>query len=460
MPRLVLMTWVRSQRRWTRMYKGVRYYVSTRELGTPPTEADSLAAANAWWRDKQAEVDGRPARPEPGTPAAQLALLEAWAGQLLPTGQEQLAALADLMDYYKDRPLPDAVAEAVLGRAEVARLEEGVKALLDGPQAPPGRAVGELVDAWVETEKRRVSGGKLGPSRADMNRICLCHFRDWIGPATPVEQINEVKWLEFYNHLAGQVAKGVWGHTHVDRILGVARRFVRFLWELRLIDLPRNLDSKRLTFASAPRDIEVFGAQELARLYAVVANQSRLHFLLMLNCGMTARDINDLRHDQIDWGEGVVTRKRSKTRAAGGVPVVRYKLWPQTFALLKKHRSNHPEVVLLTSTGRRWIEDRQGDPGYTRSDKVASALRFWMKKAKVQHAPKALRATAASKLGEHPRYKFYAQYFLGQSPRTVADKHYVKPNDVEFFAALAWLEGALGLRPGGRGGARAGRKDG
>jgi hypothetical protein len=56
------------------------------------------------------------------------------------------------------------------------------------------------------------------------------------------------------------------------------------------------------------------------------------------------------------------------------------------------------------------------------------------------------RATAASKLGEHSQYKFYAQYFPGQSPRTVADKHYVRPSDKEFFEALAWLEGALGLK--------------
>jgi hypothetical protein len=29
---------------------------------------------------------------------------------------------------------------------------------------------------------------------------------------------------------------------------------------------------------------------------------------------------------------------------------------------------------------------------------------------------------------------------------TVADKHYVRPSDREFFEALAWLEGALGLK--------------
>jgi hypothetical protein len=65
MPRLVLMTWVPSQRRWTKRYKGTRYYVSTKELGTPPTQADSLQAANEYWRNKQAEIDGYSRRPPP-----------------------------------------------------------------------------------------------------------------------------------------------------------------------------------------------------------------------------------------------------------------------------------------------------------------------------------------------------------------------------------------------------------
>lgn len=51
------MTWIRSQKRWTKMYRGVRYYVSPRQLGTPETRAGSMAAANEWWRRKQEEID-------------------------------------------------------------------------------------------------------------------------------------------------------------------------------------------------------------------------------------------------------------------------------------------------------------------------------------------------------------------------------------------------------------------
>jgi hypothetical protein len=72
--------------------------------------------------------------------------------------------------------------------------------------------------------------------------------------------------------------------------------------------------------------------------------------------------------------------------------------------------------VLLTTSGKRWIEEGNADGTYHRSDKVASNFKYWMERARVKKPPKALRATGASKLGEHPQYKFYTTYFLGPSP--------------------------------------------
>ena len=137
MPRLVLMTWVASQRRWTKMFKGLRYYISPKELGTPPTQADSLDAANEWWRNKQAEIDGYNRQPAPGSPAAVGALLQAWAGGPLETPEDAAAALADMMAHFANKPLPPEVAAAMLGPEKVAQLEPGVEAILTGPAPPP-----------------------------------------------------------------------------------------------------------------------------------------------------------------------------------------------------------------------------------------------------------------------------------------------------------------------------------
>src|SRR5690348_386414 len=57
MPTPELMTWIPSQRRWTKMYLGRRFYISARQLGTAETKEASLHAANQWWRDKQADLD-------------------------------------------------------------------------------------------------------------------------------------------------------------------------------------------------------------------------------------------------------------------------------------------------------------------------------------------------------------------------------------------------------------------
>jgi integrase len=198
-----------------------------------------------------------------------------------------------------------------------------------------------------------------------------------------------------------------------------------------------------MTFTLHPKEVEVYTAQEVRAVWQVVKNQSRLHFLLMLNCGMLAKDINDLRQDEVDWDRATLTRKRSKTKKHQDVPTVTYKLWPETFQELKTWRSADPEIVLLTTSGGRWIVGHQREDSYHRSDCIRSAMRVYLKLAKVNRPLKAFRATASSKLGEHPSYKFFQQYFLGQSPKTVTDKHYYKPADKEFFEALDWLRGEM-----------------
>jgi hypothetical protein len=98
----------------------------------------------------------------------------------------------------------------------------------------------------------RVRTGKLGLARANMNKVCLRHFEAWLGPATAVTVISEAERLDWFHHLSAQVQKGIWKASHCDRIFSTSRRFVRFLWELRLVELPRNLESRNLSFVVGP----------------------------------------------------------------------------------------------------------------------------------------------------------------------------------------------------------------
>ena len=52
---------------------------------------------------------------------------------------------------------------------------------------------------------------------------------------------------------------------------------------------------------------------------------------------------------------------------------------------------------------------------------------------------KIFRKSAASELAKHKVYGQFAQFFLGHSPKTIADKHYVRPSDELFDEAIEWL---------------------
>ncbi len=56
---------------------------------------------------------------------------------------------------------------------------------------------------------------------------------------------------------------------------------------------------------------------------------------------------------------------------------------------------------------------------------------------------KHLRKTSSTALGQHPQFKYYAAYFLADSPKGMDQRHYVRPSEEEFFSALDWLRGQL-----------------
>jgi hypothetical protein len=57
------MSWEPTRARWWKQYRGKRYLVSCKQLGTPATKEQSYRAANEWWARKRAEVDGDRAEP-------------------------------------------------------------------------------------------------------------------------------------------------------------------------------------------------------------------------------------------------------------------------------------------------------------------------------------------------------------------------------------------------------------
>jgi hypothetical protein len=167
---------------------------------------------------------------------------------------------------------------------------------------------------------------------------------------------------------------------------------------------------------------------------------------------MYQNDIAELLKSELNWSARTLTRARSKTLERNG-PTVTYKLWPETVEMLRKHRADSGDLALTTEEGiplvRHWLEGRS----MRRYDCVHSAwtrLATQMGIGKMRLSLEHLRKTAASILAQHPQFKFYVNHYLADSPRSIADKHYVTPSDTEFFSALDWLRGQLLDRKGSR----------
>jgi integrase len=228
-----------------------------------------------------------------------------------------------------------------------------------------------------------------------------------------------------------------------------AKQFISRLAELKLIPLPANIRSRRFRFNhSAPARIETFTVEEIRQTLAAGQGsheRTKLYLLLMLNCGMYQNDIAELRNDEVDWKAGTISRARSKTRDRNG-PVVTYKLWPETFSLLKKYRSKG-ELALTNEEGnplvRYWLDEEGKMRRYDCVQAAWSRLATKQGLDKMRLGLKHLRKTASTVLGQHPQYKYYSGHFLADSPRGMDQTHYVRPNDAEFFSALDWLRGQL-----------------
>src|SRR5208337_2463848 len=106
-------------------------------------------------------------------------------------------------------------------------------------------------------------------------------------------------------------------------------------------------------------------ADQVRALVRAAKGQPKLHVLLGLNCGFGPTDISELKQSEVDWEEGTITRKRSKTDSQESVPVVRYKLWQSTFALLRQFNSGG-DPVLRTRAGGEWAFRRLREDGTLR----------------------------------------------------------------------------------------------
>jgi|SRR5271166_5254682 len=452
-----LMTWEPRKDRWRKIYKGKLYTVSCYRLGVPPTKEASYKAANAWWLAKRAEIEGNHPL------SYHIEELERRRDWCRLRGENRQAA-----DY------DDAISEVRGWRPEDIRFDKLQQQISlpvsevwqriatpspevwqdrierDRPESIPeeGTIRGQAV-RWLAGQEVKVKAGALAPGTLRNNSDCLAHFRSFVGDLSPVTNIDEDRLEAYFLHLIECLPD--FSRDYALKCFGTAKAFIRYLVEKDLIPFPKNFESRSFRFNVGARKIPTLTVEEFHLLLKHATGQMPLHLLLMANCGFTQVDIAGLRDTEVRLGEGRIVRKRSKTQDHENVPEVDYKLWPETLALMERHRSGG-EVVLLTESGKPWLYESHIEGRLKSTDNIASNYK-WLKgrirkREGIEFAKslKLIRKTSATMLGGEGRYGlFLAQHFLGHSPRTVATRSYVAPPQALFDEALMWLRERYGF---------------
>jgi integrase len=342
-----------------------------------------------------------------------------------------------------------------LAPARAQLLEGGLKAIRGEYATEAERTVATHADLWLKSQQAKVDAGQMSAARCANNRTCLEHFKVYLGPQADVGGIDAQKLQGFYQHCLTKItarqrkdAEG-WSVAYARDVFSVGKAFVKWLVEQGTVDPPRNIGSKSFKFGSPAKTVQTWTVEEFEAAVAAATGKLKVALLLMANCGMTQEDISELKDTEVDWAGGRIIRKRSKTADHENVPTVNYPLWPRTFQLLKQNRSGS-ELVLLTENNEAFVRTRLKEDGrLSKADGFASNYVHLKKKLRrslpgFDRPLKELRKLGASLLASHSEYGRFQSYFLGHSPRTVADRHYVVPPQKLFDKAVLWLGKQLG----------------
>ena len=476
MPAKYDLTWDGDHRRWRVQCQGKRYVVSTRQLRKQGFECDdtkegSRQAANLWWSVQRSHLAAQ--KPEHPHQDA-IDTLErrlAWAKLHEPS---EVAELSERLEHVKTLDFETYEPELDGSwRAKVAAVRLfGVQVTIpdDCPPSiisylfgnsdiwgerlsrtkhdvPVDRTISGQITLWLAKKEAQVHVGELNPARYDNLKRNIGYFRDFLGGANAVEFINAEQMERWYQYLLGRISNDTekqprWSRAYADTLMVTSRTFVRYLHEKDLIALPKNLRS--LTIKVTEQKVKTFDDQEVKALLENATGQLKLHLLLAMNCGYRSKDIASIRDQEVDWVEGTITRKRTKTADNENTPEVTYTLWSETFRLLEEWRSGQ-DTVLLTKSGRPWVWEALVDGKLRSTDTIATNYRRLAKSLKISKPMALLRKTSSTKLKNSKDFSDLDWYFLGHAGRSVADRHYSAILQDRLAKALHWLGGEYGL---------------
>jgi integrase len=317
--------------------------------------------------------------------------------------------------------------------------------------AQVAKTINQAVEAFLARQLVKAETGAISAGYYDNLQRSVNAFADHAGRRLSVEGITGSALESFHSSL---LQHKEWSSDYTASRIRHALTFVNWCYDVELLaELPRIMRrggaGLRITTETS-RKKPNFANEEVEVILAHASERTCLYLLLMANCGYTQIDLSDLRPDQVDWTTGRITRKRSKTKDSENVPQVSYPLWHRTFSLLLKYGHQDGERVLTNERGEALRVDTLRKGKLVKVDNIAvSYSRLCDKlmkqgKLKTKKSLKTFRKTSPSRL-EDSEYASCARWFGGWSPRSVADRHYIRPPQEMFDRAVAWLEKSYGL---------------
>lgn len=461
--------WNGDSYRWRWMIKGERVAVTCEELGLPPDqwtqEGSRKAAFDHYNKLKGTVTTKREANHPHAEQLTELKHRHQVATDLGIDTKPIQAAIATTKALPADQTAY--LDEATVAKIEAAKLILGVDLSNADPVAL--RALFGTDQLWADRKKRtarveigktigdaakRFISGKQDESRsgtrsadgADNIRRWLQKFVAFAGELTAIDQISFDLWERWQRACK---ARSISMETEEGaKEYGTSKAFVKWLWKQDLLQPPKNVEDK-MGFTRWEGPIQTYPIADVKKTVELAKGQLKLHLLLMLNCGMTQKDISDLLKTQIDFKAGVIKRKRSKTKNKKNTPLVCYNLWPSTLAALQTHLSDHETLALTTKSGASWLHKSTRENGkIKKTDNVATLwanLKKANPKATYLKTLKSFKKTSATLIRNEPKFAEFYQYFLGHSEKSIAGKSYADLEPAVFETAINWIGKQLGV---------------
>lgn len=442
-PKRLELSWHKPTKQWRKRFKRKEYYLG---VGRGKTDLESYQRALEKWQAVKAGLEQQAIKVRR---ADEQERYTAWGEELANRPGIDLTLYVGSQSQVR----PDARERE--GRQDIS---EVARMLLASGWKPPVLAengngqthtIGTLIKTFLQRREVLSSSGQRSLGRYENLRKCLSEFRDWAGTDTKPSLVNSRLLNEYHTSLLAKVSRKQMGEVCAKSRMQALRQFITWAWENEYIDLPRNIRSKDLEVAVTTRAVKAMDPADFRKLYDKANPRTRLFLLLMANCGMTQKDIADLKHTEVVWDQGRIVRKRSKTKKHLDVPTVNYKLWPETLELLKQFRSEHPELVLVNKTGQPLVRDflkttdARPEPYLVRVNSISYAYERLCDQLKIKgKLPlKRIRKTGATVIGR--KFPWLVKLYLGHSVRSLDEKHYLAEDDARLDEALAWLRDQL-----------------